>query len=253
MGIRAITTTTAVMGSTTRDSQPGSGRGGKLAVLLLVSGLAVTIAILSAPRVLASIRYLPVDRALARYHATNEIPTDRLNVLIRFAGEAVDLHDHFRFRDGLSQLQYLRGLDVHTPAGERRDAYRTAEAEAQQALRQAPAQPAVWLRLASIRWILHDEPETIVEPWKMSVFTGRTHSALYTHRVEMGLAHRAYLDEEGKAMLRDQLRLAWRTRPGTLIGVLARRDPALVVTRNLLGNGDPDALAEMEAWLERLR
>jgi len=142
---------------------------------------------------------------------------------------------------------------VRTPAAERRNAYRSAEAEAKNALRRAPAQAAVWLRLATIRWILHDEPETIVEPWKMSVFTGRNQSTLYTSRVELGLAHHAYLDREGEAMLLDQLRLAWRARPGTLIRVLARRDPSLAVTRHLMGNSDPDTLAEMEAWLERLR
>jgi hypothetical protein len=228
-------------------------RGGKLAVLLLVAAVAVTVAALAAPRVLASIRYLPVDRALAQYYTTNEIPTNRLNVLIRFAGEAIGHHDHFRYRDGLSQLHYLRGLDMHTPASERRGAYRSAETEAATSLERGPAQSAVWLRLATIRWILHDEPETIVEPWKMSVFTGRTHSALYTHRVELGLAHHAHLNREGRAMLLDQLRLAWRARPGTLIRVLARRDPGLDVTRYLLGDSDPDTLAEMEAWLERLR
>mgnify|MGYP001829144663 FL=1 len=241
------------MGSTTPGSRPRSQRGAKLAALLLLAATAVAVIALAAPRVLASIRYLPVDRALAAYYENNEIPSDRLNVLIRFAGEAVDYHDHFRYHDGLSQLHYLRGLDVQTPASERRDADRFAEAEAENALRRAPAQPAVWLRLATIRWILRDEPETIVTPWKMSVFTGRTHSGLYTHRVEVGLAYRAYLNSEGQAMLRDQLRLAWKRRPGTLIRVLARRDPSLAVTRNLLGSGDPDALAEMEAWLERLR
>jgi hypothetical protein len=241
------------MGNTTRGSGARSRRAGKLAVLLLVAAVAVTVAALAAPRVLASIRYLPVDRALAQYYTTNEIPSDRLNVLIRFADEAIGYHDYFRYRDGLSQLHYLRGLDVQTPAGERREAYRMAEAEAENALRQAPAQPAVWLRLATIRWILHDEPETIVTPWKMSVFTGRTHSSLYTHRVEIGLAYRAWLESEGLAMLRDQMRLAWKARPGTLIRVLARRDPGLAVTRGLLRGGDPDTLAEMEAWLERLR
>ena len=39
----------------------------------------------------------------------------------------------------------------------------------------------------------------------------------------------------------------------TLIRVLARRDPGLEVTRALMGDSDPDTLAEMEAWLERLR
>jgi hypothetical protein len=225
----------------------------RLALLAAVVFLATFVLILAWPRFLASVRYLPVEHALGRYYADNVIPSDRLLVLIRFAGEAIGLNDHHRFHDGLSQLHYLRGLDVQTPAGERRGAYRAAADAAAAALQQAPAQPAAWLRLATLRWILHDEPDTIVAAWKMSVFTGRTHSSLYTHRVELGLAHRAWLDQEGLAMLRDQLLLAWHIRPGTLIQVLARRDPGLHTTGGLLANTDPAALHEMGAWLERLR
>jgi hypothetical protein len=213
---------------------------------LLVLGLAW-------PRFVASFRYQPVDRALDRYYASNEIPSDRLAVLIGFAGEALEYHVHPRYHLGLSQLHYLRGLDAQTPARERRDAYRRAEAEARSSLELAPAQSAAWLHLATVRWILRDEPATIVEPWKMSVFTGRTHSSLYTRRVEMGLAFRGYLDDEGLAMLRDQVRLAWKTRPGALAEVLSRRDADLRVSRYLLQGSEPEMLSEMETWLERLR
>jgi len=225
----------------------------RLALLVAVGLMAAVLLALAWPRVLASVRYLPVEHALDRYYADNEIPSDRLKVLIRFAEEAIDRQDHYRFHDGLSQLQYLRGLDVRTPAGERRAAYRAAADAAAASLRQAPAQPAAWLRLATLRWILHDEPETIVGAWKMSIFTGRTHSSLYAHRVEMGLAQRAALDDEGAAMLRDQLLLAWRIRPGSLVQVLARRDSGLRIVGGLLTDTDPVALREMEDWLERLR
>ena len=87
----------------------------------------------------------------------------------------------------------------------------------------------------------------------MSIFTGRSHSSLYAYRVELGLAFLGYLDQEGRSMLRDQLRLAWKIRPGTLVQVLARRDPQLLLTRDLVGNGDPGLVTEMEAWLERVR
>jgi hypothetical protein len=221
--------------------------------LIPVALVALGVLALSWPRLLASVRYQPVDTALGRYYADSEIPTDRLLVLIRFANEAIGIHDHYRYHDGLSQLHYLRGLDPQTPARERRDAYRLAEAGAVASLSRAPAQPATWLRLATIRWILRDEPEAVVEPWKMSVFTGRTDSSLHNRRVEMGLAHRAFLDAESVAMLRDQLLLAWRARPGALAQVLARRDPDLAVTRGLLEARDPAAFGEMEAWLEKLR
>ena len=55
------------------------------------------------------------------------------------------------------------------------------------------------------------------------------------------------------AMLQDQLLLAWRMRASSLIGVLARRDRNLALTRILLERTDPAALAEMEVLLERHR
>jgi len=218
--------------------------------LLLV---ALAVLVLAWPRMLASLRFLPVERAIGRYFETREIPSDRLEVLIRFAGQSISRHDHYRYHDGLSILHWLRAVDLNTPALERWDAYRAAEQEAIETLRRAPARPDAWMRVANIRWILHDEPDAIVSPWKMSIFTGRTDSVLLVQRVELGLAYRVYLDEEGVAMLRDQLLLAWRLQPGPLIGALARRDRGLAVTADLIRHTDPGALEEMEVWLEKLR
>ena len=215
--------------------------------------VAIVVITLAWPRLYASIRYLPVEIAINRYYSTREIPSDRLPVLIRFSQEALARHKHYRYHDGLSLLHYLRALDVFTPALERRDAYRQAEAEAINSLQRAPAQPAVWLRVATMRWILHDEPETIIQPWKMSIFTGRTDSSLFGLRVDMGLAHYEFMDAEAVAMLRNQLVLAWRARPGTLVQVMVQRDRQLTVTRALLEGTDPTALAEMEAWIAKLR
>jgi hypothetical protein len=86
----------------------------------------------------------------------------------------------------------------------------------------------------------------------MSIFTGRTDSTLFTQRLEIGLAHREYMDSEAVAMLRDQLLLAWRTQPGSLVGVLSRWDRNLAVTRPLVESTDPVALAEMEVWIDKL-
>ena len=215
--------------------------------------VAIFVLTLSWPRLQASVRYLPVDIALDRYFQDRQIPSGRLEVLIGFAAESIAYHDHYRYHDGLSLLHYLRGLDINTPAMQRRAAYREAEAEAVTTLQRAPAQPSAWMRLANIRWVLRDEPEKIIEPWKMSIFTGRMDSTLISQRVETGLAHRQYMDQEAESMLRDQLLLAWRLQPGTFIKVLSRRDPNLLLTWELVQNTDPAALEEMEAWLEKLR
>jgi len=221
--------------------------------LTLVGLVAISVLALAGPRLLASYRYLPVEIALQRYFSTRVIPSDRLPVLMGFAARAIRFHDHYRFHDGLSLLYLLRATDINTPALERIDDYRSCETEAAAALERAPAQPDVWLRLATVRWILHDEPEAILTPWKMSIFTGRTDSILFARRIEIGLAYREAMDAEATAMLRDQLLLAWRAQPGAVMQVLALRDSGLVVTRELIKNTDPAALAKMEAWLDKLR
>jgi len=167
---------------------PASGRFARLVLLALAAGLALVVLTLAWPRVYAALRYLPVDHAIAGYYRGEAITSERLPVLLRFAEEALSRHDHYRYRDGLSLLYYLRGVDINTPALERRDAYRQSAAEAEQSLAQAPAQPATWLRLGTVRWILRAEQPEILSAWRMSVYTSRTESTLYAARVDMGLA-----------------------------------------------------------------
>jgi hypothetical protein len=225
----------------------------RLSVLALAVFLALGTLVLAWPRLQASVRFLPVEHAIERYHEAREIPTHRMLTLIEFAREALALHDHYRYHDGLSFLHYLRGLDIYTPALERRDAYRAAEAEAIETLRRAPAQPEAWLRIATVRSILRDEPEMVLEPWRMSIYTGRTHSTLMAPRVGIALPYLDYLDAEGRSMLRDQMLLAWSLKPVELLRELKARDPRLVRSRLLLEPIAPGALAEMEERIEKVR
>jgi hypothetical protein len=233
--------------------KPVKTRGRHYPLIAATALVAAIALVLAWPRLRASYRYLPVDIAIQNYYSKREIPTDRLPVLIRFAGEAIAHNDHYRYHDGLSLLHLLRALDIHTPALERRDEYRAAESEAMESLQRAPTQPASWLRLANIRWILHDEPENILAPWKMSIFTGRTDSSLVAQRVEIGMAFHDFMDEEGVAMLRDQLLLTWRMQPGSLMQVLHLRDRQLTITHRLIGETAPQVLADMETWFAKVR
>lgn len=222
-------------------------------MLLVALLLAAATVALAWPRFKASYRFLPVDLATERYYETREIPSHRMLTLIGFAQQALAWHDHYRFHDGLSFLHYLRGIDIYTPALERRDAYRAAEAEALETVRRAPAQPEAWLRIATVRSVLRDEPDAVLEPWRMSVFTGRTHSTLMAPRVGIALPYLGHLDAEGRSILRDQMLLAWSLRPRELLRELKARDPRLERSRELLRDFAPAALAEMEERIEKAR
>ena len=196
---------------------------------------------------------MPVDLAIERYYQDREIPSHRMLTLLGFSNQAIAYHDHYRYYEGLSFLHYLRGLDIYPPALERRTEYRKAEAAAIEAVKRAPAQPETWLRIATVRSILRDEPETVLEPWKMSIFTGRTHSTLMVPRVGVGLPLLEFMDGESRSMLRDQLLLAWTLKPDDLLRTLKQSDRELERTRALIGARDPAALTEMETRIEKVR
>jgi hypothetical protein len=104
-----------------------------------------------------------------------------------------------------------------------------------------------------VRAVLRDEPEQVIAAWKMSIFTGRTHSTLLVPRVQTGLTQFEFMDGEARSMLRDQLLLAWELKPGELLRILKWSDPQLARTRELVGVTAPDMLAEMEERIGKIR
>jgi hypothetical protein len=228
-------------------------RFNQLLMIGLAALLAISLAALSWPRMKASYRFLPVDIAIGRYYQQREIPSHRMQTLIGFARQAIEFHDHYRYHEALSLLHFLRGVDIRTPALERRPAYREAETAALVALQRAPARPETWMRVATVRSILRDEPEDIIQAWKMSVFTGRTHSTLLVPRVAVGVPFAGFMDAESRSMLRDQLLLAWELKPADLLRTLKQRDPRLEITRSLVQPANPTAFTEMEARIEKIR
>jgi len=182
--------------------------------LLALGGLLFAGALLVAawPRMQASLHYLPVDTAIKRYFASNEIPTAQLPALRGRARESIALYDHYRYHDGLSLLNYLEAIDPATAPWRRRPALVRSERAGVDALRQAPAKPRTWLRVARARAAIGRSEAQVVAPLRMSIFTGRVEPTLLVPRLELGYAYLPGLDEETVALLRDQTLLAWRVR-----------------------------------------
>jgi len=89
--------------------------------LIMIVGLAsVTLLSLSWPRLQASLHYLPVDTAISKYWESREANTHQLDALIERTRECIALHDHYRYWDGLSELQTLSGHELARPYWQRR-------------------------------------------------------------------------------------------------------------------------------------
>ncbi len=231
----------------------------KTSTLLLAAGAAaIALLVLSWPRLQASLTYLPVDTALKNYYASREIPTLQLPALIERTRQAITRHDHYRYRDGLSTLYYLRGLDQRSPSRERRPAFEQAITEAQNAVAAAPARPLAWQRIARTHALLGHGPDKVIPPLKMSIYAGRVEPTLLIGRLELGYRYLTALDDkavrpddEMSGLLRDQTLLGWKIQPRELSRAIEQQRIPWQGIQDLLGGRNDRVLQEMEVSLGR--
>ena len=130
---------------------------GCLAVALLVLTLAL-------PSFHASAHFLPVDAAIGRYFDERNLPASQLDALTQRASESIALEPHFRLYDGLSLLEYLQAIELQSRPWLQRPALFRSEQAALAAVNRAPANPAIWLRIAQIRAALGTPEEAVLAP-----------------------------------------------------------------------------------------
>ena len=207
-----------------RGSKRGNGRAGPYLQRSLVLVAAAFLVYLAWPRLHASLRYLPVDTAINRYYDTADVPALQLEGLQQRAADAIGIHPHHRYWDGLSLLHYLQATDTDNPLHKRREAFEESITAAEASLRRAPAQPRAWLRIAQARSWLRYPPEQVIEALKMAIYTGRVEPSMFLTRLALGLAYMPRMDGEALAMLRDQVLLAWQLQPRLLANALKNGD-----------------------------
>jgi hypothetical protein len=200
----------------------------------LVLALATCLVLLCWPRLRASFGYLPVDTSIA----------------LHWSGESLRQHGHYRYYDGLGTLHYLRWLDSALPAEERLAALAASATATREVVALAPMKPRAWLRLAAAESVSGEHGEETAAAFKMSAWTGRIEPPMMLLRLELGFAHRRWLDAEGLRLLRDQTILSWNLQRQALISRF--RSGAIDYSRvaALLALSHPDILIEMEEALE---
>ncbi len=219
----------------------------RMSLALAVMLFAGAVSYAAAPRVQAGVHYLPVDTAIKRYFDSGELSGAQLPALAQRAREAIELHPHYRYYDGLSFISYLQALDAADRPWLQRPALHRAMTAGLEAVRRAPAEPRTWLRIARTRAALEQPPADVASALKMSILTGRVEPTLLLPRLELGYAYLGVLDEETIALLRDQTVLGWRVTPRAFRRALddGRLDAAQV--RAVLGEGNEAILRDMEA------
>ena len=218
--------------------------------LIMTIGVTASILmVLSWPRLHASVSYLPVDTAISNYWKTREINKEQLDGLIERAQETIALHDHYRYWDGLSDLQILSGQDMSKPFWQRRLALEQSILAAQEVVRRAPVKPRSWLRIAQVGAFLSYPKEQVTSALKMSILAGRVEPTLMLARLKLGLEYLPGLDRETVFLLRDQVILTWAIDKKTMLSRLRNGTLDFVLLRDLLSGHHNDIVAEMGAYL----
>jgi len=218
-------------------------------VLILCAAIfAIVLLSLSWPRFKASVHYLVVDAAIENYWETNEINSSQLDALIIRTREAIAMHDHYRYWEGLSQLQTLSGMDEDKPYVARRQVLEQSLVSAEEVVRRAPARPDTWLRIARTSAFLGKPQQEVTAAWLMSVLTGRVEPTLMPLRLELGFRNYESLDNKSLILLRDQLLLTWRLHRRSVVERLVSGAIEFDRVKALLADYNRDVLAEMVAY-----
>ena len=216
-------------------------------LVLLIGVTSFILLSLSWPRLRASMRYLPVDTAISKYWENRELNSGQVDALIERAREAISLHDHYRYWDGLSELQILSSQDMARPYWQRRQVLEQSLASAQEVVKRVPVRPRIWLRIARTSAFLGYPQEDVTQAWKMSILTGRVEPTLMLARLELGFRYFAGLDKESIAFLRDQVALTWVAQKKQLMKRVEDGSLDIDLMREILSGHHQDIIAEMEA------
>jgi len=217
-----------------------------------VTGLiALALLMLSWPHLRASFRFLPVDRAIARYWKTETIPSAQLPQLIGTAEAALAIHHSARYWNGVSFMHYLYAIDDNSPSLARRPAFEKSLDAAVEVLKRAPAKPKVWLRLARIRALLEHPPKQVLRALKMSILMGRVEPTLLLSRLQIGYSYMSMMDDDDLLLMRDQTLLTWKLQPREMINMLTNQQVDYSMLRELLADRHPEIMRQIEVGLEQ--
>ncbi len=177
--------------------------------LSLAASFAVVTILLSYPRLVSSLSYLPVDAALKRHWEDYPIKKDRFPALIGIAKNANQVLDRAHYWQGLGWLYFLQVNSSNYKTQEGKQLLSEAQIAFETSLKKSPADPAAWLRLAWIHALLNHDYSLVVKTLSMSFYTGRAERLLILNRLDLALRYTSYFEQEDLPIVRDQVQLAW--------------------------------------------
>lgn len=172
--------------------------------MLPVAGAGVVLLLAGLPLTLAGMTGDLARDVLRRSYDGQSIPVADLQVAARLLSLSVAAGGGAQAAGDLSRILMLEAVALDVDDPRRPELLVKAEDLVGESLADAPGQPSLWLRLATLRYWRGDRSGAAAA-LNLSVMSGAVAPALMTSRLEIGLALRDVMDDDDLALLRRQV------------------------------------------------
>ncbi len=180
-----------------------------------VLALAATLITLSVPRVMAAFNSFSSGPILDKIQFRKDVGPQKLRVLIDSQIRGLKWMKTSRRWTDLGQAEILLA-NMTKKRKERRKLYFEAEAALQRGLAISPSNPFAWTRLAYIDLALNGVSPSVVRKLRMALTAAPFSPRLLFPRLQLILVTWSQFDRSDRALILDQIRLAWRFNPRRL-------------------------------------
>jgi hypothetical protein len=227
-----------------------AGRGRRIGIAALSLLLGALLLARAVPLVVAEVLKLPGNRVLALMQQ-GRAPSDKeLELFIATRQKSLAWADEARARTDLA-LADLALAQRQIGGGPRyQELVESAEQSLRQGLALAPANPFAWARLGFGELAAVEPGTRVAAALAMSIRSGRVEPSLTFARLALCLIEWPDFPAADRALIEDQIRLAWSQSPRQLID-LARITKRIDTVRQALDGPDGDRFDQQLAHAEK--
>lgn len=179
--------------------------------------LSVFLVVLAVPRVVANLMMVFPDTVFDHVQTAENPRHDTILKAIDRIEQALQWNQDNRYWFQIGSLFYeLIGSDEYDDLENQEIARQAIEAYAM-CLSQSPVEPDAWYLFAVSRFIINKYDKSLLDLVKNSIYTGRIVPDLMRDRLTFLSLYSEDLDDELKALAKDQVRLAWSIDPKGLV------------------------------------
>lgn len=179
--------------------------------------LSVLLVVLAVPRVVANLMMVFPDTVFDHVQTAENPKHDMILKAVDRIEQALHWNQENRYWFQIGSLYYeLIGSDEYDDLENQAFARRAVEAYAM-CLSRSPVEPDVWYLLAVSRFIIDKYDKSLLGLVKNSIYTGRIVPDLMLDRLTFISLYSEDLDDELRALTKDQVRLAWSLDPKGLV------------------------------------